>query len=61
MDVIIWIKCMGKWMTCCIKKLHKGKMIEKKIAEKGEKREKLFNLWAIHQCLKIRCKMKWIF
>jgi hypothetical protein len=36
-------------------------MIEKKIAEKGEKREKLFNLWAIHQCLKIRCKMKWIF
>ncbi len=50
----------SEWLVA-IKDLQKRKMIEKKVAEKGKKRKKLFNLWVIRQCLKIGCKLRWIF
>jgi hypothetical protein len=48
--------CENEWLVA-IKALQEGKMIENTVVEKRKK--KLFNLWAIHQSLKIGCKLRW--
>jgi hypothetical protein len=42
MDVIIWIKCMGKWMTCCHKRFTISKNDWKESSIKKEKKGKSY-------------------
>jgi len=55
--VINWIKCTWTWMTCCCKSFTRRKNGNKK---GGKKTKRYINLCAIHQCLQIGCKLRWV-
>jgi hypothetical protein len=57
--VLFWIKCMVEWMTCCYKKFTTWKRERKEGNKKKEDKKKWPNLWTIHQCYQIGCKLRW--
>jgi len=57
--IINWIKYSGDEWLVAIKALQEGKRKSKNAEIKKEEEMKWSNLWAIHQSLQIRCKLRW--
>jgi len=49
---------MGGLMTCYHRSLMWKKEKSEKNDKKGKKKKKWSNLWSIHQCLQIGCKLR---